>query len=1325
MFSFIKKTILNSKQNLIKRRYPAVNIVLHPDMPLSSINKMVELASIVDAVNKLEPKIRVLSDEELSRKTEEFSQHILSKCNQHQSEIRELEELLLSVAIPEEKEKIRQRLKLARNKIFSDILVEAFAVVREVARRTVGMRHFDVQIAGGVVLHEGRIAEMATGEGKTLVATLPAYLNALLRRGVHIVTVNDYLARRDAEWMGPIYEFLGLTVGVIQHDLDDEARKKAYACDITYGTNNEFGFDYLRDNMKYSYDDLVQRPFFYAIVDEVDSILIDEARTPLIISGPAEESTEKYYVVDKIIPRLKGRIILERDEIVAKYKGEDLSRGYDYIVDEKAHTAYLTEQGETKVCSMLNVDNLHDIQTIDWRHHVIAALRAHNLFKLDVDYVVKEGQVIIVDEFTGRLMPGRRWSDGLHQAIEAKEGLRIERENQTLATITFQNYFRMYEKLAGMTGTAFSEAQEFKTIYQLDVVVLPTNRPLIRTNYSDCVYKTEEEKFEAVVKEISRLHKQGRPVLVGTTSVEKNLKFSELLKKRDIPYVLLNAKDHAQEAKVIAEAGRKGKVTVATNMAGRGIDIVLGGDPKKLKKAVLSTIICHDSLKYISELMGELKPLGTKFEEFKRIILEIEALSKKVYQYCIKEDASRVNNLLVNFDRDYSSFYNTIYNYISGLKEAIMREQKYLKEIFSIIGIDSEDSEGIGKLLEDCKLKLNDIESSFSNTKNNIDEFMASLRGQRQAVEDDTRLIFKQEQDIQNEIEVISKLKREEQGQGAEKIENKAIAVEELNKLDIILDGFEEKLDKIEQISEADKGVFLNNLSGYSKEFKELETRIINAGKEYFDSKKMTLRKIREQLLDRWRAVAYYNKLGDVKQRIGVLEGIIRNQLKEKIAPLIKYAEFRILEDIRRFQSEFSQIQENLQEVNRLSRDKVVSRDLSSIKDISALSPESRAKIGILSEDLGVYAREHDEVVGLGGLHVIGTERHEARRIDNQLRGRSGRQGDPGSSCFYVSLGDDLMRLFGSERMIGFMDRLGLEDGQVIEHPWVSKSIEMAQRRVEEHNFEIRKQLLEYDNVMNKQREVIYAQRRQILEGESLSEQILDMMQAVIQGYCNNYISKENQEAYDLTGLANALYLKFGIKINGQDLSGLSPDKIQERIYDILSKAYMQKQEEIGTRLMQHFQRMVLLQVIDSKWKDHLYAMDDLREGIGLRAIGQRDPLIEYKREAFIMFDQMIAAIQEDAVEMLFKIQPAAQERVQGVFRQAAQEFLHPEISRFRRPKGQTPDELSPDSDLHTPASRPSSTKTYPKVGRNDPCPCGAIDPRTGKPIKYKRCHGR
>jgi preprotein translocase subunit SecA len=950
-------------------------MVLHPDMPSPSINKMVELAGIVEVVNSFEPKISRLSDEELRKKTEEFKELILKKEKEYSQELQSLEEALLSVAIPEEKERVKEKLKITRNKAFEDVLPEAFAVVREAARRSIGMRHFDVQIAGGVVLHEGKIAEMATGEGKTLVATLPAYLNALLGRGVHIVTVNDYLARRDREWMGPIYESLGLTVGVIQHQMSDEQRKAAYACDITYGTNNEFGFDYLRDNMKYGLEDLVQRPFYYAIVDEVDSILIDEARTPLIISGPAEESTEKYYTIDKVIPRLKGRIILEKDEIEAKFKGEDIAKGFDYIVDEKAHTAHLTEEGEAKVCAMLNISNLHDIETMEWRHHVIQALRAHNLYKRDVDYVVKDGEVVIVDEFTGRMMPGRRWSDGLHQAVEAKEGLRIERENQTLATITFQNYFRMYEKLAGMTGTAFTEANEFKSIYQLDVVVIPTNRPLIRTNHPDCVYKTEKEKFNAVVEEIVSLYNMGRPVLVGTISIDKSERLSDMLKRRGITHQVLNAKYHEMEAQIVAQAGRYKAVTIATNMAGRGTDILLGGNP----------------------------------------------------------------------------------------------------------------------------------------------EFMA------------------------------------------------------------------------------------------------------------------------------------------------------RNLAKQKLKP-----------DDPNYQEECKKLLEKY----RSETDS-----------------------------------EHKKVVEIDGLHVLGTERHEARRIDNQLRGRSGRQGDPGSSRFYISLEDDLMRLFGSDRLSGMMDKLGLEEGQVIEHPWVTKSIEIAQRRVEQHNFEIRKQLLEYDNVMNKQREVIYGQRRQALEGASLKEDVLDiadkMLDGVVAVYANSNLSPQE---WDAAGLINALKLKFGLELDKSIIEGDGQQSIKEALYQKIVDVYAEKEKALGQDLMRHLERMVFLQIIDSKWKDHLYAMDNLREGIGLRAYGQRDPLIEYKREAFEMFNQMVAGIEEEAVETIFRLQAARPERFKGIFSSVTQEFIHPEARRPEVPQDSMMEEELPPTSSE--ASKPLPHVSGPKVGRNEPCPCGS-----GK--KYKKCCGR
>ncbi|MFA5117768.1 MAG: preprotein translocase subunit SecA [Candidatus Omnitrophota bacterium] len=971
MLGFIKNTILSHKENSIRRRYPGVNIVLHQEMPLSSVDQVAAAAAAVNNINSLEPEFQKLSDRQLRDKTAEFKAKVMKEAGRYEPVLVDLRDSLQATTIPEEKDKVKERIKAVRNKVFADILPEAFAAVREASVRTIGLRHFDVQLVGGIVLHEGKISEMATGEGKTLVATLAAYLNALLGQGVHIVTVNDYLAKRDREWMGPIYEFLGLSVGVIQHDMSDEQRKAAYGCDITYGTNNEFGFDYLRDNMKYSLHDLVQRNYFFAIVDEVDSILIDEARTPLIISGPSEDSTDKYYTAKKIAEQLKVRRITE-EKPEDKNRRDDLNKGFDYIAEEKAQTVALTDEGETKAARLWGIDNLHSIETIEYRHHIIQALRAKEFFKNDVEYVIKDGQVIIVDDFTGRLMPGRRWSDGLHQAVEAKEGLKIEQENQTLATITFQNYFRMYEKLAGMTGTAMTEAAEFKAIYRLDVVTIPTNRKLIRMNSPDCIYKTEKEKFDAVVEEIVGLYNSGKPVLVGTISIDKSEHLSVLLKRRGVPHQVLNAKYHEMEAQIVAQAGRFKGVTIATNMAGRGTDILLGGNA----------------------------------------------------------------------------------------------------------------------------------------------DFMA------------------------------------------------------------------------------------------------------------------------------------------------------KTLIKQKMTP-----------QDPQYQEEYSKV---------------------SLK----LKQEARA--------------EHEKVVGLGGLHVLGTERHEARRIDNQLRGRSGRQGDPGSSRFYVSLDDDLMRLFGSDRLVGIMDKLGFEAGQVIEHPLVSKSIEIAQRRLEQHNFEIRKQLLEYDNVMNKQREVIYGQRREILEGVSLKENILEIVEKMLDEIMAVYMNDQSQERQNSDSeLLDALRLRFGLELDAAFLKDKNRDTVKKDIFAKIVEAYETKERTMGEPLTRHLERMVFLQIIDGKWKDHLYAMDKLREGIGLRAYGQRDPLIEYKREAYAAFSTMFYSIEAEAVEMIFKLQPAPPEaKFKEVFHSGSQELSHPQVSRGN---------LGPDSRAgairqQTPAA--ASAAAQEKVGRNDPCPCGS-----GK--KYKKCCGQ
>ncbi len=810
-----------------------------------------KLQPFVAAANEVEPRIQKLTDDELRAKTAEFKG------------------------------------KLGQGATLADILIEAFAVAREAARRTVRMRPFDVQVIGGVVLHQGKISEMKTGEGKTLVATLPAYLNALDGRGVHIVTVNDYLAKRDTEWMGPIFRSLGLTVGTIQHELNDVDRKAAYNADITYGTNNEFGFDYLRDNMKFRLSDLVQRGHHYAIVDEVDSILIDEARTPLIISGPTEESTDRYYKVDNLIRRF------HKDK--------------HFKVDEKTRTVSILDDGVAESERGLNVANLYDLANMDLVHHINQSLKAHYLFKRDVDYMVQDGKVIIVDEFTGRLMPGRRYSDGLHQALEAKERVRVEEENQTLASITFQNYFRMYKKLAGMTGTAATEAAEFGQIYRLDVVEIPTNQELIRLENPDVVYRTAQEKWDASVNEITEMNRTGRPILVGTTSIEKSEHLSEILRRRGVKHVVLNAKYHEMEAKIIAQAGRIGAVTIATNMAGRGVDILLGGNPSFLAS--------------------------------------------------------------------------------ENLRKA---------------GVDP-----------------------------------------------------------------------------------------------------------------------------------------LKATPEQWD------------------------------------------------------------------------------------------------EALAAANEATRA--------------DHEKVVGLGGLHICGTERHEARRIDNQLRGRAGRQGDPGSSRFYLSLEDDLMRIFGSERISGLMARIGMSEGVPIEHNMVSKAIERAQRQVEGQNFSIRKHLLEYDDVMNKQRETIYKMRKEILEGKDMRSYIEDLIGTIVDWHLDTYANKEKSpEDWDVEALKQAIGTQFAFNLDDLkiDWQAIVHDDLRDKIVATLKALFEEKERILTAPRMREFERIIMLQVIDQQWKDHLLGMDYLKEGIGLRGYGQRDPLIEYKKESYEMFQAMLDRVEEDSVRYLFFIQPALEEEM-------------------------------------------------------------------------------
>ena len=890
------------------------------------------------------------------------------------------------------RETARMKQEIANGKPLDDLLFEAFALTREAASRVIGQRHYDVQLIGGMFLHEGCIAEMRTGEGKTLTATLPSYLNALSGRGVHVVTVNDYLARRDAEWMGRVYKFLGMSTGCVLHELSDKQRQDAYRSDITYGQNNEFGFDYLRDNMKFRLQDYVQRELNYAIVDEVDSILIDEARTPLIISGPTEDSTDKYYRVDQVIPGLVP--------------------DQDYTLDEKHRSVALTDDGIDKLQKRLSVGNLYDPGEIETLHHVEQALRAHTLYKRDKDYVVKDGEVQIVDEFTGRLMPGRRWSDGLHQAIEAKEGVKIENENQTLATVSFQNYFRMYSKLSGMTGTADTEAEEFAKIYNLDVRVIPTNRNAQRRDEQDVVYKTEREKFEAVAAQIEELNKAGQPVLVGTVSIAKSEVVSNFLKKRGVAHNVLNAKAHQREADIVAQAGRKGAVTISTNMAGRGTDILLGGNAEVMTK---------------SEMGAPPEP--------------------------------------------------------------------------------PESVDGQPPDLTAYQAALADYEKRFEETKAN-----------------------------------------------------------------------NEQLTK----------------------------------------------------------------------------------------------------------------------------------------------------------------REREEVMAAGGLFIIGTERHESRRVDNQLRGRAGRQGDPGASRFFLSLEDDLMRIFGSERIQMLMERLGMEEGEVIEHIWLSRAIEGAQKRVEGHNFDIRKNLLEYDDVMNQQRRTIYKLRRQVLASGAgiplveyeedvktrvktrserviswadFREMVLDAVEDVVVSMTDTYAPTRSSDTWDIASLANSVKESLNLEMSFEGVG--NRDELQEQIYAAAEKVFTAREQEFGEDFMRFLQYRYLA-TIDQLWKDHLLAMDHLRQGIGLRGYGQKDPKQEYKKEGYTGFMQMLDAIKTQFVSQMMRVQArsasSAAEETARIQRQLAQQ-------QKKAVEGRADAEGKIEEATATPVAQREAAAGPKPVGRNEPCPCGS-----GR--KYKKCHG-
>ncbi len=1137
------------------------------------------ISPLVERVNALEPQCEKLTDAELKAKTDEFKK------------------------------------RLADGTSLDDLIPEAFAAVREASKRTIKLRHFDVQMIGGLVLHEGKIAEMKTGEGKTLVATLAFYLNALEGKGVHLITVNDYLARRDVQWMGPIYHLLGLSVASIVHDesylfdptymtkdyrylnLRPVSRKEAYLADITYGTNNEFGFDYLRDNMKFSWDEYVQRDLNFAIVDEVDNILIDEARTPLIISGPAEESTDKYYTIDRIIPKLQRGAVIQGDP--TQEERAAIEAQGDYTVDEKSRTSTLTETGVAKVERLLGIRNLYDPRHIDTLHHVNQALKAYSTFKRDVDYVIKEGEVIIVDEFTGRLMPGRRWSDGLHQAIEAKEGVHIREENQTLATITIQNYFRMYKKLAGMTGTADTEATEFKKIYKLDVLVVPTHKKMIRAEFPDVVYRSEGEKFNAVVEEIEACHHKGQPVLVGTISVEKSQHLARVLKKKGVRHNVLNAVNHEAEATVIAQAGRFGAVTIATNMAGRGTDILLGGNPEFLARSDMEN-------EWISRA-AKLPFQGTKrYEDALRDLRE-------TYEDEIKraEERYQKDGQIHEQQRGEALKKSTeIHRHLRGLSPLRELRQEY-------------EDVSTTELIESLH-NFRSIPERYLEVKTSLETSVLDLGGEDNSK---VRRAFEEARDALSES-----LERWQQADGER--EELVEAMDERRRT------YEEQLDEYEfaiaksVLSRGEHAQLVAEYDEVRRAFEEAEVRCDEARRPYQEAIRAAQRTYEAKRQEYGRAVEE-----------------IREQLEK--AP----------------------------DSNRQRFDE------------------------ILEKYIKVCAEEREKVIEAGGVHIIGTERHESRRIDNQLRGRSGRQGDPGSSRFYLSLEDDLMRIFGADRIQGIMNRLGMEEGVPIEHGLVTRAIENAQKKVEGHNFDIRKHLLEYDDVMNKQREVIYQQRREVLQGENLKEDVLAMGEAVGEEVVQRCVDENlSPSEWDINGLSESLFHQFNfrLQLRPEQLDGLTPESLQELILDEIGKAYEAKDERIGAPLLRQLEKFIMLQTIDGLWKDHLLNMDHLKEGIGLRGYGQKNPLQEYQKEGFEMFEEMVQRIQEGMVQKLFTIEIAQGEELE-------------ELEDQHRPRRMV---LSHGEGGEEKARVTTVRRDSTKVGRNDPCPCGS-----GK--KYKRCHGK
>jgi preprotein translocase SecA subunit len=1213
----------------------------------------------------------------------------------------------------------RFRARLADGETLDDLLPEAFAAVREVARRTIGLRHYDVQMVGGIVLHQGKIAEMKTGEGKTLVATLALYLNALTGKGAHLVTVNDYLARRDVQWMGPIYHYLGLSIGSIIHDtsllfdphympkdyrflhLRPVERRDAYAADITYGTNNEFGFDYLRDNMKFTLDEYAQRDLNFAIVDEVDNILIDEARTPLIISGPAEQSSEKYYTVNRIIPRL--------------------IRETDYTIDEKHRNAMLTEAGVAKCERLLGVTNLYDPSQIDTLHHVTQALRAHVLFKRDVDYVVKDGEVIIVDEFTGRLMSGRRWSDGLHQAVEAKEGVRIESENVTLATITIQNYFRMYEKLAGMTGTADTESVEFQNTYKLEVVVVPSNKPLARTDYPDVVYRTEREKFDAVVEEIRDSHERGQPVLVGTTSVEKSERVSKLLKKGGVRHNVLNATNHEAEANIIAQAGRIGAVTIATNMAGRGTDILLGGNPDYLARSDME----NEWLKGLGAEVG--RAAGTeRFEDALR---------------ALHEDYSETRQALVE---RYQPELERLDGVRASALKTLSEVEEELHALSPYAGVFERYEEAKHLHLDAAMRAGQPVPEVFTKARQTLVDTLAPVVAGSPAGEQLTRV----GSELDALFEAWQRTRGEEPpGRTGPPPPSFRAALAEVLLRDAPVARRRElaaqvKID-VPKLVETD-GRWLEAFaagkapagSGTPGVLDALLGRVVPgvaaaALTQAAIDATASARDLLPEGIDAWRFE--YERALRAAELHALVNQAEDDEARREVAARYVEAERTHAAAEEAFEAWRSPYEQALRQAERTYDEQraLYTRKVEEIREELQKAPElyeERSK-ELLAHYETRCAEEREKVLEAGGLHILGTERHEARRIDNQLRGRAGRQGDPGSSRFYLSLEDDLMRIFVGDRMQSLMERLGMEEGVPIEHRLVTRSIRNAQEKVEAHNFDMRKHLLEYDDVLNKQREVIYARRRELLsDDDDLKAEVIEIAERLAVDLVGAFATKDDPaEEWEWDTFEDAVFQQFNLRLGLDDAAraAATPEGVEEQLVTAVRTAYEARETSFGPPVMRHLERLLWLQTLDGLWRDHLVSMEHLKEGIGLRGYGQRDPLQEYQKEAFELFESLVQRMEADVVEKLMSVQVQT-EPARGAVRRpmavgAGGEAPMPDaiadLERRRARQGARL-RLSKGPEAGEDAPRQTTVRNEgPKVGRNAPCPCGS-----GK--KYKKCHG-